>query len=858
MIKNVIKNLGILLCVVAASGYSQNSINTKLENNLKVNFNGNAKVSVGSRYVGVEFHHSAILPQRISFYYPVANSIDLSTDYWKRDTTFIMAAGLKIGNGQKQWIGLKPYDYKLTPYMVSFNNKDKNKTIDVTYQFCMDKPAMVINFKITNNSNKTEPFEFYTHLETSLKTCHTYALKDKASTRFEPEGSTIYADFNDFETQYVQVFAANAGVKPVSFNSTGTLNSSRHPDKDYWYTHEGLLEEKTHSKDSPGIPAAEFLYKKNLAPHQTMTVIQIIGSCKAGEEETIVKYLLANYKKEVAGYENYVLNKTYKDGVFETGDYAIDHSANWAKAILGANQHYIDGDIIPMPCPAEYNFYFTHDVLLTDLAAVNFDLSRVKHDLTFIAAHSSKDKVIPHAFYWKDSSFVTEFADSDNWNNYWVVITAASYLRHSGDKQFLEFLYPYLTKSIESAMKTKMQDDVMWSYRPDWWDIGNNFGPRVYMTILATKALRDYNFISSVLGKNKSKLLEYDQLSGRMEKQVTNKFWSNKQKYLINYFHDGTVDPHYYIGSLLAADYSMLDKKHMNELIQTAKDKLLDNKVGVYTAYPMDFLEYKKKLGYGDEVGAKYYYFNGGIWPQDNSWFANALIKNGEKKEALHFVKTTMTLEGIMNGPNGQPAMYEVRNADKDNPAVYGSVDKPQFMWAGGWYLYTIYHLFGIAENDWNIRFNPYLPEEQKAIKFSLNANGDPLLVNVTGQGKYIQNISYDNKVVSSAVIPANIANVKNVHIVMGHPEIPYLNETNSSLISSSFNRKNRILLVQLSSFEGHANHTEIISPTKPKLYLINGEKNNKNWKIEKIDKVYKISLQFIQHEGVDKIQIQF
>ena len=55
-------------------------------NNLAVKFNGKyGQVEVGGNFVGAEFHHSRSLPSRISFYYPVANSIDLSTDYWKRD-----------------------------------------------------------------------------------------------------------------------------------------------------------------------------------------------------------------------------------------------------------------------------------------------------------------------------------------------------------------------------------------------------------------------------------------------------------------------------------------------------------------------------------------------------------------------------------------------------------------------------------------------------------------------------------------------------------------------------------------------------------------------------------------------------
>ena len=74
----------------------------------------------------------------------------------------------------------------------------------------------------------------------------------------------------------------------------------------------------------------------------------------------------------------------YNGTKITSGDPVIDRSVSWAKAILEVNTHYIDGDFVPMPCPAEYNFYFTHDVLLTDLAAVNFDTARVKRDLSFI------------------------------------------------------------------------------------------------------------------------------------------------------------------------------------------------------------------------------------------------------------------------------------------------------------------------------------------------------------------------------------------------------------------------------------------------------------------------------------------
>ncbi|MDR3626079.1 MAG: hypothetical protein P4L45_04570 [Ignavibacteriaceae bacterium] len=830
----------------------------KHDRELAVHFKGDSKIEVGSAYAGLEFHHSSILPQRISFYYPVANSIDLSTDYWRRDTTYVMRAGLKIGNGSKHWLGDEKFEYDLMPHTVSFVKTDKQKSVNVTYEFCKNKPAMVITYVLTNRSDKKEEFEFYTHLETSLKTCHTYALKDTAVTEFDNSGNTIYSDFNDGGTQYAQVFAANSGLVPSSYNTKGNLNSSSAPDNDYWFTHDGALPGSILTKENPGIPAAEFVYKQELLPGGKMTIVQIVGSCRQEEGRDMVKYLLGNYKQEVKDYEDFVIGKSFTESNWNTGDKSIDHSAQWAKAILAANQHYIDGEIAPMPCPAEYNFYFAHDVLLTDLAAVNFDLPRVKRDLKFIAEHSDSNKVIPHAYYWKDSAFVTEFASSDNWNNFWFIITSASYLRHSGDKELLKYLYPYLSQSIKNAMKTKKDDNVMWSYRPDWWDIGSNFGPRAYMTILFSKALKDFNFISFELGEKTEVLAANDKLANKMGAQVVNKFWDNEKKYLMNYLNDGSEDPHYYIGSLMAINYDLLDKEHTTELLQTTKNVLLDKKLGVYTAFPMDFTNYEKILGFSDEVGMKYYYFNGGIWPQDNAWYALALSKNGMRQEALDFVKTTMTLEGITNGPNGQPAMYEVRIPNKDDSSLYGSVDKPQFMWAGGWYLYTLYHLYGIDENDWNISFSPFLASGQKACAFSLCASGKTLQVKISGKGKYIKSIKYDGKSISTAVIPENLNNTKDVDIVLGNPETPYVSETNSKVVNSTYNKESKKINIELNSFTGHTTVTKIISPKKPKTVNIDGNKVMTSLVIEKKDNNFIIILNSKQTAGKELIDIEF
>jgi cellobiose phosphorylase len=145
------------------------------------------------------------------------------------------------------------------------------------------------------------------------------------------------------------------------------------------------------------------------------------------------------------------------------------------------------------------------------------------------------------------------------------------------------------------------------------------------------------------------------------------------------------------MGSLLAVYFDLINEERSRELIKTAENYLLDEKLGIYTVYPMDFHKLINFFKFsGNEAGEPHKYINGGIWSHSNVWYALALMKIGEEKKALNFIKNTMTINGIINSPNGQPAMYEYRNSNSDNPSEYGKIDKPQFMWAAGWYLYFI------------------------------------------------------------------------------------------------------------------------------------------------------------------------
>ncbi|MBU1098068.1 MAG: hypothetical protein KKB34_16410 [Bacteroidetes bacterium] len=843
----------ILLFISCSVQKNSDNLNDKIE----INFAGDAKIEIGSAYAGLEFHHSSCLPQRISFYYPVANSIDMSTDFWKRDTSYIMAVGIKTGSGKKEFIDPKNYKVSFTPYSADFTKTDSEKTIDISYHFTKNKPAFVVEFKITNNTIVTQQYEFYTLLEAALRTSHTFKMVDKAWTGYDEKQSTVFVNYEDKGTKQTQLFVINAGELPVDYSTKSSSDITPKEATDEWINNNQLTKDII-PKNSLNKPAVKYLYKKKLGPKESFIITQVIGTCFQNEAEELIKYLKTNYNKEIADYENEILKNITEKNKIGTGDTSLDKSAKWAMAMLEVNKHYIDGDIVPMPCPAEYNFYFAHDVLVTDLAAVNYDLERVKNNLNFLMKRSTKDHIIPHAYYWKDTTFATEYADRDNWNNYWINLVAASYLRHSNDKEFIKILYPYLTRSITNALKNLGKDSLMWSFRPDWWDIGKRYGSKTYMTALAIKTIEEYSYISASIGENLNLLNEYEKLSASMKKNLVSRLWSDKQNYLINYYEPAKIDTHLYIGSLLAAYYDMLDEQKSFELIKTAEKYLLDPNIGIYNAYPMDYEKLGDYLGFvGNEAGAKHYYFNGGIWPQGNAWYTLALIKNNQKEKAFNFIKNVMTLDGIMSGPNGQPAMYEVRNSNKGNPAEYGTVDKPNFMWAGAWYLKCLYNLFLLEDNTWNITFNPYLPVDTNDINFRLTVNGTKANVFVSGQGQSVSSIKYDGIAYPSLVVPKEIKNIKNIQIIMGNPDGPVISRTSSSLDRAQL--KNYELTAVLKAFPGHENITEIISPWVPEQLSLNGKDYSKAMTYEKNGYEYQIKIK-IEHSASreDVIKIRF
>lgn len=781
----------ILLVATATGLASAQSITSPLDG-LTKRFDGlHGQLQIGGPFVGLEFHHSRPVPSRLSFYEPVANSIDLSTDYWRRDESLPLSISVAV-DGVEEDLTHEALPYEWTPAHAVFEKVSSTSRTQISYRFGESLPIVVLQIVVANPTEKPIDVDLSTGLQTTLRTSHAYAWKDTARVSYSEQGSVYTADFDAPDTQFASVFVINAGARPEAKDSA-----------------------KRMTKD----PSAVFVYAKNLEPGEQLRVIQIIGSTSRTESDEIVQRARANWRSNVVDFETRVADFV-RESAFSIGDSSVAETARWSKAIQQANRHPLEGHVVPMPCPAQYNFFFTHDLLLTNLGVVQFDTALVGRDLRYLLSLDSGDRVLTHARYWREDAFVSEVAGSDNWNHLWFVLLTSSYLKHSGDIRLVSDLYPMISRSIE-LMLENFHEGLMHGERPDWWDIGHVYGPKAYLTILTIRAIRSYAYLTVALGLDASRLSDYLAKADQMQTGLVVELWDDEAGYLLNRLDDDEVDRHLYMGSLLAAVFDLIDDDKKQRMLQTAKRELLDPEVGLKTVAPTDFHELIEQYRFqGLEVGLPGRYINGGVWPHGNAWYAMALMAAGEPDDALAAVKKYYTLDGIAQSPGGQPALFEYRRTDKDSPA-YGELDKTTFLWAGGWYLSLLYQLGGVRENEWNIRFDPNLPRGFEDASFDLMAAGFRTHVQWDGEGEYLNRIVVDGLPSYSAVV---VGPSSSIELTRGNPAAPYLEEATGIVEAVAYDTTTRRLDIDVRGSSRRMTTVQVLSPLSIADVFLNGE----------------------------------
>jgi hypothetical protein len=752
---------------------------------LAVEFTGRrGQLQVGGPHVGLEFHHSRPVPSRISFYNPVANSIDLSTDYWFRDRSQPVSVTV-TSNGHTDTLGTRSVDYRSTPGSVVFEDDTDGAWTRVTYRFLETIPAMAMTVRLANRTSDHMEIQAVTRLALLIRTSHAYTPRGQSSLREDTDGWDVIADFEAADTDSAAVFVVNVGTDPVRFEAVDR------------------------SDDELGsFTEARFSYEASLNPGDSIEIVQIIGSAARSEAQTLTAAARTEWRADVHRYEDRVGSYAIDSG-FDLADSNLVRTARWSRALLQANRHHLDGRIVPMPCPAQYNFFFTHDLLLTDLGAVIFDVNRVREDLRYVHALAGGDSLLPHAYYWRDDGYKTEWANSDNWNHLWFIILVGSYLKHSGDQVTVDDIWPVVAHSARLILENE-QDGLMYAERPDWWDIGHVYGARAYLTSLTIRALRAYGYLSVRLGREQEKAAGYLELARQMNERMIDLLWDEDSGYLFNMLEGTTPDRHYYSGSLLSVAFGQLGQERSERLLGTARAELLDENIGIRNAMPPDFHTLVSTYRFlpGD-VGDPYRYMNGGVWPQGIAWYGLALLEADRPEDALDVLRRFLSLDGILNSPNGQPAFFEYRDADPSLPS-YGRIDKTTFLWAGGWYLNLLYGLAGARENEWNLYFDPRLPSELGDVSYDLMLRGEMARVRWSGVGAHLRRIMVDGRRAYSAVVTSRASEIL---LERGVPGTPYVAAATTVVSDAMYDDSTGELRVVLQTLPGQRVGLDIVGP---------------------------------------------
>ncbi|MBN1541270.1 hypothetical protein JW992_03920, partial [candidate division KSB1 bacterium] len=393
------------------------------------------QVEVGGPLAAIECHHSRPLPVRISFYEPVANSLDLSIGYWERDRSRPIAAVIRI-DGKSISLHDSSWRYITTPGWVRFEAIVNEVHISCSWRFGETIAATGWELEFVNLTRRTRRIEIDQSIALVLRTCHTFAVKHP--TQIRAKSTSAIAFFDDAETDSCALWIARLDdpIAPIRIDSLDT-------------------------ELAPQVKQGQIKDDFYLAPQATQTRTLLIGHSSGSKADEAIDSALRHWHRDCRRYARRLEKAVSDVERFSPPDPELEQTARWSLAVMEANRHAIDGRILPMPCPAEYNFFFTHDLLLTHLGTVWVDLERVRTDLLALADLCPTDSILLHAYYWKDGEYQSEFCGSDNWNPLWLAELLARYYLRSGDSQTVHRLYPLMSAGLDRAVRERLHNGLM-------------------------------------------------------------------------------------------------------------------------------------------------------------------------------------------------------------------------------------------------------------------------------------------------------------------------------------------------------------------------------------------------------------
>jgi glycogen debranching enzyme len=344
--------------------------------------------------------------------------------------------------------------------------------------------------------------------------------------------------------------------------------------------------------------------------------------------------------------------------------------------------------------------YWSWDSFFASFGACRLrDFEVVKRNLMLYLRHQRKDGMLPRrmsnlSFYLKHlhlggrgtrfhpSYHSTYWLGSPVFQNLIFVMAAAEYLRQSGDRRFVEGIYPSIRKAMEWAAKQDSDRDGLIEEYPgvQWSESVLKQGKVLVTNVSYKRALDEMASIARLLGQD-SDARRFSLLAHEVRKRIDAVFWNGK-------YYSDWIDywKHDYFssdGNVLAVVWGVADKDRGKMIQRYIRDHQLD-RVPLKTNHP-SYPWYRVFVL--NSIAGLYRYHNGFSWIWLGCFDAVAKHRLGMHAEAR------AEIERIAELICRHETVSEIFD-EKGRPAkTWFYRTEKRFAWSAGVFIWAVHEL---------------------------------------------------------------------------------------------------------------------------------------------------------------------